>query len=108
MESKPDGLAGTESDSGQSGASGHRWRPDGEEPWWEGRGVAIRPDVPGPGIDPEVLVLIRTDEERVAAQAKINHTIDEMKARSDRELWPQWLWESDDDLSPGEELDPGG
>lgn len=108
MEGKSEGLVGTESDSGKPSAGGRKWRPDGDDPWWEGRGVAIRPDVPGSEIDPEVLVLVRTDDERIAAQAKINRTIDEMKAKSDKDLWPQWLWKSDDDLAPREEPDPNG
>jgi hypothetical protein len=107
VESKPDGILGTDSDSGVSGASSRWGRLDGDEPWWEGRGVAIRPDVPGPGFDPEALVLIRSDEERSAAQAKISRSIDDMKSKSDRELWPQWLWNSDDDLSPREESETG-
>lgn len=107
MESKPEGLLGTESEDARSGSSGRKGRTDDDEPWWDGRRVAIRPDVPGPEFDPEDLVLIRTDDERIAAQAKINRSIDEMKAKSDKDLWPQWLWKADDDLAPREEADPG-
>jgi hypothetical protein len=63
-------------------------------PWWDGRRVAIRPDVPGFDFDPEALVLIRSDEERMAAQNRIDRSIDETK--SSKDLWPHWLWEADD------------
>lgn len=86
---------GDDSDGGRGGS--------GAEPWWDGRRVAIRPDVPGPKLDPEALVLIRTDDERVAAQAKIDHSINETKKKSLKELWPKWLWKADDDLAPQEE-----
>jgi len=63
-------------------------------PWWDGRRVAIRPDVPGPHFDPDALVLIRSDQERVAAQARIDQSIDETKSATD--LWPHWLWQADE------------
>jgi hypothetical protein len=92
------GRAGTDldpepGDDDRSGSAG------GGAPWWEGRRVAIRPDVPGPSFDPESLVLIRSDEERMAAQAKINSSIDEMKDKSPEDRWPGWLWKRDDDLA---------
>jgi hypothetical protein len=43
----------------------------------------------------------------MAAQVEINRSIDEMKAKSDKDLWPRWLWKADDDLSPSEEAGTG-
>jgi hypothetical protein len=70
-----------------------------DDPWWNGRQVAIRPDVPGPDFDPETLVLVRSDKERPAVEARIDRSIDATKKKSADELWPQWLWEADDDLT---------
>lgn len=73
-------------------------RPE-SDPWWDGRQVAIRPDVPGPGFDPMDLVIIRTDEERLKAQSRIDQSVTEIKAKSSKELWPDWLWEGGDEAS---------
>jgi hypothetical protein len=64
-------------------------------PWWDGRQVAIRPDVPGPAFDPDDLVLVRSDEERVEVQSRIERSVDEAKEKSSEDLWPSWLWDAD-------------
>jgi hypothetical protein len=65
------------------------------DPWWDGRQVAIRPDVPGTSFDPADLILVRNDSERLAAQAGIERCVDEAKTKSSEELWPGWLWDAD-------------
>jgi hypothetical protein len=78
-----------------SGAAAAKPAPSGQgaerEPWWEGRQVAIRPDVPGNDLDPDDLVLIESDEERLEADVAIDHAVAATK-KSD-ELWPTWLAE---------------
>lgn len=81
---------------------------DASDPWWDGRQVAIRPDVPGPEFDPGDLVLIRTDEERLAAQAGIDKFVDDTKNKSSRELWPRWLWKTDNSSDPDSAQDQKG
>ena len=66
-----------------------------DDSWWDGRQVAIRPDVPGSGLDPGSLTLIRDDDERVEAQAGIERSVNETKQMTPEELWPDWLWEGD-------------
>jgi hypothetical protein len=97
---KPWGRQDTESDQAPPGDDTGGDGSDGDEPWWDGRRVAIRPDVPGRKLDPEALVLIKTDRERIDAQAKIEKSIDETKKKSLKDLWPRWLWKVDDDLAP--------
>jgi hypothetical protein len=95
---KPWGRHASESDQVPPGADSGG-RNGGDEPWWDGRRIAIRPDVPGPKLDPEALILIRSDDECVAAQAKIDDSINGMKQKSLQDLWPEWLWKADDDLA---------
>jgi hypothetical protein len=71
---------------------------DASDPWWDGRQVAIRPDVPGPALDPGDLVLIKSDTERIEAQTGISRFVDETKSKSPQDLWPKWLWEADDGI----------
>jgi hypothetical protein len=64
-----------------------------EDPWWDGREVAIRPDVPSREFDPEDLVLVKTDDERVEVQKRIiQHVVQKLDV-SDKDLWPTWLCE---------------
>jgi hypothetical protein len=69
---------------------------DQSDPWWDGRQVAIRPDVPGQSFDPRNIVLVRSDSERLEAQVGIDRFVDETKGKSSGDLWPQWLWDADD------------
>lgn len=63
----------------------------GARPWWDGRQVAIRPDVPGLEFDVGDLVLVRTDVERDEINAGIDRYATEMEsATSDNEL-DDWL-----------------
>lgn len=59
-----------------------------ERPWWDGRCVVRRPDVPG-HLDVSSLQLIRSEEERAEIQARIDAAVDAEAARADR--WPYWL-----------------
>ena len=61
--------------------------------WWDGRQVAIRPDVPSRDFDPEDLVLVKSDDERVRWQNRINSYIAEHKRAAEADLWPSWLSE---------------
>ena len=70
-------------------------------PWWDGRQVAIRPDVPGSAFDPGDLILIKNDTERVEAEIRVEESVTETKASSLEDPWPHWLWEADED-PPGE------
>jgi hypothetical protein len=45
-------------------------RNQNERPWWDGREVVRRPDVPT-GLDPDALCLYRTDEERRLGHAAV-------------------------------------
>jgi len=63
--------------------------------WWDGRQVAIRPDVPGSRLNTGDLVLVRDDDERLAAQAGIERSVNETKNLQPEELWPDWLWEGE-------------
>ena len=56
-------------------------------PWWDGRCVAIRPDVPN--LDTTALRLVRGDAERAAVHARI-------AAAAAAPAWPSWLWEAED------------
>jgi len=78
------------------------------DPWWDGRQVAIRPDVPGTAVDPGDLVLIKNDTERLQVQAGIDRSVDETKKKSSAELWPQWLWDADDDGAASSRDDEAG
>lgn len=60
-------------------------------PWWDGRQVAIRPDVPGSDIDPGDLVLVETEDERVEMNVRIDSSMEQEAAAPDDELWPDWL-----------------
>jgi hypothetical protein len=55
-------------------------------PWWNGRCVAFRPDVPA-GLNVDDLCLIRTDEER----AIMHERIDAAVAAGKDDPWPSWL-----------------
>jgi hypothetical protein len=60
-------------------------------PWWDGRQVAIRPDVPGREFDAGDLVLVRTNEERDQINAGIDRYVAELEHNtSDNEL-DDWL-----------------
>ncbi len=59
-----------------------------DRPWWDGRCVVIRPDVPG-HLDISSLALIRSERERAEIQARIDAAVAEEAARPDR--WPYWL-----------------
>jgi hypothetical protein len=66
-------------------------RETGSRPWWDGRQVAIRPDVPGREFDAGDLVLVRTDEERDQINAGIDRYVAELERNtSDNEL-DEWL-----------------
>ncbi len=61
-------------------------------PWWEGRQVAVRPDVPGSTFDPGDLILIETDGERLDMGVRIDRSVAEEAETDDSDLWPaQWL-----------------
>lgn len=67
-----------------------------QAPWWDGRQVAIRPDVPGSTFDPRNTLLVRNDKERLEAQVRIASFVEEIKRRTVEQLWPEWLWHADD------------
>jgi hypothetical protein len=70
------------------------------ETWWDGRQVAIRPDVPSTAFDPRGLVLVETDAERLQAQSRISRYVSAQKqATSDDALWPSWLCERPDETT---------
>jgi len=74
---------------------------DADERWWDGRQVAIRPDVPSRAFDPQDLILIKSDEERVSLQNRINqHVAEQKEGASDESLWPSWLCERPAESSP--------
>jgi hypothetical protein len=58
-----------------------------ERPWWHGRCVVIRPDVPN--LDVSSLQLIRSDGERREIYARIDAAVDAAPE------WPEWLWAGD-------------
>lgn len=64
-----------------------------DPPWWDGRQVAIRPDVPGREFDPGDLVLIRTDEEWDEIEPKIDEHATKVKETPVDQLWPDWMSE---------------
>lgn len=64
-----------------------------DPPWWDGRQVAIRPDVPGRALDPGDLVLIRTDEEWVEIEPRIDDYATKVKETPVDKLWPEWMSE---------------
>jgi hypothetical protein len=74
-------------------ASRTRRRTSERDPWWDGRHVAIRPDVPGVKLDVGDLVLARTDEERDQVNVGIDRYATEVaRSKSDDEL-ADWLAE---------------
>jgi hypothetical protein len=71
--------------------AGAERRRTASRPWWDGRQVAIRPDVPGRDFDAGDLVLVRTDEERDQINAGIDRYVAEQEGnKSDNEL-DDWL-----------------
>jgi hypothetical protein len=71
--------------------AGAERRGTGSRPWWDGRQVAIRPDVPGREFDAGDLVIVRTDEERDQINAGIDRYVEELERNtSDNEL-DNWL-----------------
>lgn len=62
-----------------------------KHPWWDGRQVAIRPDVPGPSFDPGDLVLVETENERTEMNVRIDESVDEDAQAARDDLWPDWL-----------------
>jgi hypothetical protein len=60
-------------------------------PWWDGRQVAIRPDVPGREFDPGDMVLIKTDDEWDQIEPQIDAYVAEVKKTPTVELWPEWM-----------------
>jgi hypothetical protein len=76
-----------------------------QSPWWDGRQVAIRPDVPSRGFDPDDLILVKTDNERLASQTRINRYVADQKNKPEGELWPRWLSEPPE--APSESMDAG-
>jgi hypothetical protein len=60
-------------------------------PWWDGRQVAIRPDVPGSDVDPGDLVLVETENERTEMNVRIDRSMGQEAEVPDEELWPDWL-----------------
>lgn len=60
-------------------------------PWWDGRQVAIRPDVPGREFDPGDMVLIKTDEEWDQIEPQIDDYVAEVKQTPAEKLWPEWM-----------------
>jgi hypothetical protein len=67
------------------------FRKEKPRPWWDGRQVAIRPDVPGSHFDPGDLVLIETDDERTEMDIRIDACVDEEAQAPSDDLWPDWL-----------------
>jgi len=71
--------------------TGAERRGTDSRPWWDGRQVAIRPDVPGREFHAGDLVLVRTDEERDQINAGIDRYVAELEHNmSDNEL-DDWL-----------------
>jgi hypothetical protein len=68
-----------------------------EKPWWDGRNVVIRPDVPGRNFNPEAMVLFKTPGERARGNAAIDRAVSEMKDRIDSgdRTVADWLKEGD-------------
>jgi hypothetical protein len=58
--------------------------------WSDGRIVVIRPDVPGKHFDPNDSWLLRTDEDRAAADRALSEHYDEVRARQAQGLPPSW------------------
>lgn len=56
--------------------------------WSEGRLVVIRPDVPGKRFDPEDSVILRTVQERLAAEVALDALYDEVQSRKGKP--PEW------------------
>ena len=77
------------------GAPEAEQRPTGARPWWDGRQVAIRPDVPGREFDAGDLILVRSDTERDQINGGIERFATELESGT-----------SDDDLDGWLELRP--
>jgi hypothetical protein len=63
-------------------------RPD-RNPWWEGRAVVIRPDVPN--VDVDSLSLVKTNKERRELSQRMSELALAEAQGSDNDGWPDWL-----------------
>lgn len=83
------------------GSSEAEQRATATRPWWDGRQVAIRPDVPGHEFDAGDLVLVRNDMERDQINGAIDRYATEESERdsSDDEL-EAWLGKDPKLVSP--------
>jgi hypothetical protein len=63
--------------------------------WWDGRQLAIRPDVPGRDFDPGDLVLVQTEDEWNEIETRIDSYTNELKQQSIEQLWPEWMSEDE-------------
>jgi hypothetical protein len=59
-------------------------------PWWEGRAVVRRPDVPA-DLNVDHLILPRSDGERVWMHQRVDELVAAECQRPLEERWPDWL-----------------